>query len=220
VGRGESLGRKSLLTLKFGRKGGRRYTEKKKKMKTTTTVKKNDDKSNYEVDQSYSFKDLVVSQPSWTLFGGGDGEDVERQTLNKMERPSSSSSSSSSSSDEKEEEEQRAAKATRATKPSSSSFEIKPKPAKRSLRETLLPFDESEMKRKSRAWQLPASSKAAAGRKRSATEKNDDGDKDKEEEAEETHRRTLAEWHQTVDKFRDDYKAKRKAAVRRSKRGF
>jgi len=190
-------------------------------MKTTTTVKKNDDKSNYEVDQSYSFKDLVVSQPSWTLFGGGDGEDVERQTLNKMERPSSSSSSSSSSSDEKEEEEQRAAKATRATKPSSSSFEIKPKPAKRSLRETLLPFDESEMKRKSRAWQLPASSKAAAaGRKRSATEKNDDGDKDKEEEAEETHRRTLAEWHQTVDKFRDDYKAKRKAAVRRSKRGF
>jgi len=215
----ESLARKSLLTLKFGRKG-RRYTEKKKKMKTTTTAKKNDDKSNYEVDQSYSFKDLVVSQPSWTLFGGGDGEDVERQTLNKMERPSSSSSSSSSSSDEKEEEEQRAAKATRATKPSSSSFEIKPKPAKRSLRETLLPFDESEMKRKSRAWQLPASSKAAAGRKRSATEKNDDGDKDKEEEAEETHRRTLAEWHQTVDKFRDDYKAKRKAAVRRSKRGF
>ena len=192
-----------------------------KKMKTTTTTaKKNDDKSNYEVDQSYSFKDLVVSQPSWTLFGGGDGEDVERQTLNKMERPSSSSSSSSSSSDEKEEEEQRAAKATRARKPSSSSFEIKPKPAKRSLRETLLPFDESEMKRKSRAWQLPASPKAAAGRKRSATEKNDDGDKDKEEEAEETHRRTLAEWHQTVDKFRDDYKAKRKAAVRRSKRGF
>ena len=198
-------------------------TEKKKKMKTTTTAKKNDDKSNYEVDQSYSFKDLVVSQPSWTLFGGGDGEgedkaggeDVEEKTLNKIERPSSSSSSSSSS----DEEEQRVAKAKRATKPSSSSFEIKPKPAKRSLRETLLPFDESEMKRKSRAWQLPASSKAAAGRKRSATEKNDDGDKDKEEEAEETHRRTLAEWHQTVDKFRDDYKAKRKAAVRRSKRG-
>lgn len=217
MGRGESL-EKEFVNTQIWAERKKIHTEKKKKMKTTTTAKKNDDKSNYEVDQSYSFKDLVVSQPSWTLFGGGDGEDVERQTLNKMERPSSSSSSSSS--DEKEEEEQRAAKATRATKPSSSSFEIKPKPAKRSLRETLLPFDESEMKRKSRAWQLPASSKAAAGRKRSATEKNDDGDKDKEEEAEETHRRTLAEWHQTVDKFRDDYKAKRKAAVRRSKRGF
>ena len=199
--------------------GGEEDTEKKK------TKKKNNSSTNYEVDQSYSFKDLVVSQPSWTLFGGGGGEgedkaggDVEEKTLNKIERPSSSSSSSSS-----DEEEQRVAKATRATKPSSSSFEIKPKPAKRSLRETLLPFDESEMKRKSRAWQLPAfssSKAAAAGRKRrkSATEKNDDhGDKDKE--AKETHRRTLAEWHQTVDKFRDDYKAKRKAAVRRSKRG-
>ena len=206
--------------------GGEEDTEKKKK-----TKKKNNKSTNYEVDHSYSFKDLVVSQPSWTLFGGGGdggegeedkagGEDVEAKTLNKIERPSSSSSSSSSS----DEEEQRVGKATRAVKPSSSSFEIKPKPAKRSLRETLLPFDESEMKRKSRAWQLPASSSkaAAAGRKRrkSATEKNDDdGDKDKEEEAEETHRRTLAEWHQTVDKFRDDYKAKRKAAVRRSKRG-
>ena len=195
--------------------GGEEDTEKKK------TKKKNNNGTNYEVDQSYSFKDLVVSQPSWTLFGGGDGEDVGRKTLNKIERPSSSSSSSSSS----DEKEQRGAKAKRATKPSSSSFEIKPKPAKRSLRETLLPFDESEMKRKSRAWQLPASSSkaaAAAGRKREgATEKNDDdhGDKDIEEEAKETHRRTLAEWHQTVDKFRDDYKAKRKAAVRRSKRG-
>ena len=201
--------------------GGEEDTEKKKKKKN------NNNSTNYEVDQSYSFKDLVVSQPSWTLFGGGgDGEgeedkaggDVEAKTLNKIERPSSSSSS--------DEKEQRVvAKATRSTKPSSSSLEIKPKPAKRSLRETLLPFDESEMKRKSRAWQLPASSSkaaAAAGRKRkSATEKNDDdhGDKDIEEEAKETHRRTLAEWHQTVDKFRDDYKAKRKAAVRRSKRG-
>jgi hypothetical protein len=208
--------------------GGEEDTEKKKK-----TKKKNNNSTNYEVDQSYSFKDLVVSQPSWTLFGGGGdggegeedkagGEDVEAKTLNKIERPSSSSSLSSSS----DEEEQRGAKATRATKPSSSSFEIKPKPAKRSLRETLLPFDESEMKRKSRAWQLPAfsSSKAAAAggkRRKSATEKKDDdhGDKDIEEEAKETHRRTLAEWHQTVDKFRDDYKAKRKAAVRRSKRG-
>ena len=203
--------------------GGEEDTEKKK------TKKKNNNGTNCEVDQSYSFKDLVVSQPSWTLFGGGGGEgeedkaggDVQATTLNKIERPSSSSSSSSSS----DEKEQRGAKATRATKPSSSSFEIKPKPAKRSLRETLLPFDESEMKRKSRAWQLPASSSkaaAAAGRKREgATEKNDDdhGDKDIEEEAKETHRRTLAEWHQTVDKFRDDYKAKRKAAVRRSKRG-
>ena len=212
----------ALQFVKASKMGGEEDTEKKK------TKKNNNNSSNYEVDQSYSFKDLVVSQPSWTLFGGGGGEgedtaggeDVEGETLNKIERPSSSSSSSSSS----DEEEQRVGKATRAVKPSSSSFEIKPKPAKRSLRETLLPFDESEMKRKSRAWQLPASSSkaAAAGRKRrkSATEKNDDdGDKDKEEEAEETHRRTLAEWHQTVDKFRDDYKAKRKAAVRRSKRG-
>ena len=28
----------------------------------------------------------------------------------------------------------------------------------------------------------------------------------------------LSEWHKTVDTFRDDYKAKRKAAVKRSKR--
>ena len=58
--------------------------------------------------------------------------------------------------------------------------------------------------------------------KRVAEESESDYDED--EDFEEVRRKRdiqkqlLSEWHQTVEKFRDDYKAKRKAAVRRSKR--
>ena len=163
----------------------------------------------YAVDASYSFKDLVLSTPSWTLSSPRKEEDEEedfcidatkskkkkplddfdakRTKQNKTKSPARQKRKTRGDHAEEEEEEELL----------SSKMDVRPKKSKTSLADALFAKGSlADAAAKSRAW----------GRLG---------------ETAETRRSALSEWHKTVDKFRDDYKAKRKAAVKRSKRvGF
>ena len=165
----------------------------------------------YAVDASYSFKDLVLSTPSWTLSSPRKEEDEEedfcidatkskkkpldddfdakRTKQNKTKSAARQKRKTRGDHAEEEEEEEEELL--------SSKMDVRPKKSKTSLADALFAKGSlADAAAKSRAW----------GRLG---------------ETAETRRSALSEWHKTVDKFRDDYKAKRKAAVKRSKRvGF
>ena len=165
----------------------------------------------YAVDASYSFKDLVLSTPSWTLSSPRKEEDEEedfcidatkskkkpldddfdakRTKQNKTKSPARQKRKTRGDHAEEEEEEEELL--------SSKMEYVRPKKSKTSLADALFAKGSlADAAAKSRAW----------GRLG---------------ETAETRRSALSEWHKTVDTFRDDYKAKRKAAVKRSKRvGF
>ena len=91
----------------------------------------------------------------------------------------------------------------------SKALSIKPKLGKTSFVDAFfLPGELERVKRKSREWGAAAWS---------ARDTNGE-DFEEVRRKREQQKQLLSEWHQTVEKFRDDYKAKRKAAVRRSKR--
>ena len=93
----------------------------------------------------------------------------------------------------------------------SKALSMKPKLGKMSFVDAFfLPGELERVKRKSREWG------AAAWSARGDTTKDEDFEEVRRKR--EQQKQLLSEWHQTVEKFRDDYKAKRKAAVRRSKR--
>ena len=74
---------------------------------------------------------------------------------------------------------------------------VRPKKSKPSLADALFATGSlADAASKSRAWGPPPGGETAETRRSAA----------------------LSEWHKTVDTFRDDYKAKRKAAVKRCKR--
>ena len=162
----------------------------------------------YAVDASYSFKDLVLSTPSWTLSSQqrkeedeeedfcidatkskkkkslDDDFDAKRTKQNKTKSPARQKRKTRGDHAEEEEEEELL---------SSKMEYVRPKKSKTSLADALFAKGSlADAAAKSRAW----------GRLG---------------ETAETRRSALSEWHKTVDTFRDDYKAKRKAAVKRSK---
>ena len=164
----------------------------------------------YAVDASYSFKDLVLSTPSWTLSSRKEEEeeeedciidakskktfldddfDAEKKTFKKRNETQSffarkRKTRGDHAEEEEEEEEEELL---------SSKMDVRPKKSKTSLADALFAKGSlADAAAKSRAW--------GPG------------------ETAETRRSALSEWHKTVDKFRDDYKAKRKAAVKRCKR--
>ena len=93
----------------------------------------------------------------------------------------------------------------------SKALSMKPKLGKMSFVDAFfLPGELERVKRKSREWG------AAAWSARGDTTKDEDFEEVRRKR--DIQKQLLSEWHQTVEKFRDDYKAKRKAAVRRSKR--
>ena len=164
----------------------------------------------YAVDASYSFKDLVLSTPSWTLSSQQrkeedeeedfcidatkskkkkplDDFDAKRTKQNKTKSPARQKRKTRGDHAEEEEEEEE-------EELLSSKMEyVRPKKSKTSLADALFAKGSlADAAAKSRAW----------GRLG---------------ETAETRRSALSEWHKTVDTFRDDYKAKRKAAVKRSK---
>ena len=163
----------------------------------------------YAVDASYSFKDLVLSTPSWTLSSPRKEEDEEenfcidatkskkkpldddfdakRTKQNKTKSPARQKRKTRGDHAEEEEEEEE-------EELLSSKMDVRPKKSKTSLADALFAKGSlADAAAKSLAW----------GRLG---------------ETAETRRSALSEWHKTVDTFRDDYKAKRKAAVKRSKR--
>ena len=167
----------------------------------------------YAVDASYSFKDLVLSTPSWTLSSPRKEEedeeedfcidatkskkkkkkplddfDAKRTKQNKTKSAAARQRKTRGDHAEEEEEEEEEEELL------SSKMDVRPKKSKTSLADALFAKGSlADAAAKSRAWGGPG-------------------------ETAETRRSALSEWHKTVDKFRDDYKAKRKAAVKRSKR--
>ena len=166
----------------------------------------------YAVDASYSFKDLVLSTPSWTLSSQRKEEEDEEEDFcidatkskKKKKKPlddfdakrtkqnktkSAAARQRKTRGDHAEEEEEEEEEELLSSK-----MDVRPKKSKTSLADALFAKGSlADAAAKSRAWGGPG-------------------------ETAETRRSALSEWHKTVDKFRDDYKAKRKAAVKRSKR--
>ena len=166
----------------------------------------------YAVDASYSFKDLVLSTPSWTLSSPRKEEEDEEEDFcidatkskKKKKKPlddfdakrtkqnktkSAAARQRKTRGDHAEEEEEEEGEELLSSK-----MDVRPKKSKTSLADALFAKGSlADAAAKSRAWGGPG-------------------------ETAETRRSALSEWHKTVDKFRDDYKAKRKAAVKRSKR--
>ena len=197
------------------------YGEKRSKRLKMTTKKKEETSSkkggnSYEVDAKYSFKDLVsLSPPSWQLFSGnGRDDDVKEEEekeekKTKKERTPKKPSMSLNVAIEDEERRKTPIKKKALMTSRSKALSIKPKLGKMSFVDAFfLPGELERVKRKSREWGAAAWSA------------RDTKDEDFEEvrRKREQQKQLLSEWHQTVEKFRDDYKAKRKAAVRRSKR--
>ena len=167
----------------------------------------------YAVDASYSFKDLVLSTPSWTLSSRKEEEeeeeedciakskktfldddfDAEKKTFKKRnETQSFFARKRKTRGDHAEEEEEEEEELL------SSKMNVRPKKSKPSLADALFATGSlADAASKSRAWGPPPGGETTAETRRSAA---------------------LSEWHKTVDTFRDDYKAKRKAAVKRCKR--
>lgn len=183
-----------------------------------TTRKKEETSSKkgnyYEMDAKYSFKDLVsVSPPSWQLFSGNgrDDDDVkEKEEKKTKERTPKKPSMSLNVAIEDEERRKTPIKKKALMTSRSKALSIKPKLGKMSFVDAFfLPGELERVKRKSREWG------AAAWSARGDTK---DEDFEEVRRKREQQKQLLSEWHQTVEKFRDDYKAKRKAAVRRSKR--
>ena len=173
----------------------------------------------YEVDAKYSFKDLVAaSPPSWQLFSGkGRDDDVkeeeekEEKKTKKERTPTKPSMSLNVAIEDDERGKTPIKKKALMIRSSNKALpmKIKPKLGKMSLVDAFfLPGELERVKRKSREWG------AAAWNARDTDKK----DFDEMRRTQEQQKQLLSEWHQTVEKFRDDYKAKRKAAVRRSKR--
>ena len=166
----------------------------------------------YAVDASYSFKDLVLSTPSWTLSSRKEEEeeeeedriidakskttldddfDAEKKTFIKKRNETQSffARKRKTRGDHAEEQQQQ-------QQLLSSKMNVRPKKSKPSLADALFATGSlADAASKSRAWGPPPGGETA-----------------------ETRRSALSEWHKTVDTFRDDYKAKRKAAVKRCKR--
>ena len=187
-----------------------------------TTKKKEDNDAkkggnSYEVDAKYSFKDLVAAKPpSWQLFSGNgrDDDDVkeeeEKEEKKTKERTPKKPSMSLNVAIEDEERRKTPIKKKALMTSRSKALSIKPKLGKMSFVDAFfLPGELERVKRKSREWG------AAAWSARGDTK---DEDFEEVRRKREQQKQLLSEWHQTVEKFRDDYKAKRKAAVRRSKR--
>ena len=168
----------------------------------------------YAVDASYSFKDLVLSTPSWTLSSRKEEEeeeeeedciidakskktfldddfDAEKKTFKKRnETQSFFARKRKTRGDHAEEEEEEELLSLK--------MNVRPKKSKPSLADALFATGSlADAASKSRAWGPPPGGETTAETRRSAA---------------------LSEWHKTVDTFRDDYKAKRKAAVKRCKR--
>ena len=165
----------------------------------------------YAVDASYSFKDLVLSTPSWTLSSRKEEEEEEdcidaksKKTLDDFDAEKTFKKRNETQSffarkrktrgdhaEEEEEEEQQQQQLL------SSKMNVRPKKSKPSLADALFATGSlADAASKSRAWGPPPGGETAETRRSAA----------------------LSEWHKTVDTFRDDYKAKRKAAVKRCKR--
>ncbi len=168
----------------------------------------------YAVDASYSFKDLVLSTPSWTLSSRKEEEeeeeeedcidakskttldddfDAEKKTFIKKRNETQSffARTRKTRGDHAEEEEEEEELLL------SSKMNVRPKKSKPSLADALFATGSlADAASKSRAWGPPPGGETAETRRSAA----------------------LSEWHKTVDTFRDDYKAKRKAAVKRCKR--
>lgn len=198
------------------------YGEKRSKRLKMTTRKKEETSSKkgnyYEMDAKYSFKDLVAAKPpSWQLFSGNgrDDDDVkeeeEKEERKTKERTPKKPSMSLNVAIEDEERRKTPIKKKALMTSRSKALSIKPKLGKMSFVDAFfLPGELERVKRKSREWG------AAAWSARGDTTKDEDFEEVRRKR--EQQKQLLSEWHQTVEKFRDDYKAKRKAAVRRSKR--
>ena len=165
----------------------------------------------YAVDASYSFKDLVLSTPSWTLSSRKEEEeeeedcidakskktldddfDAEKKTFKKRNETQSFFARKRKTRGDHAEEQQQQQQLL------SSKMNVRPKKSKPSLADALFATGSlADAASKSRAWGPPPGGETTAETRRSAA---------------------LSEWHKTVDTFRDDYKAKRKAAVKRCKR--
>ena len=169
----------------------------------------------YAVDASYSFKDLVLSTPSWTLSSRKEEEeeeeeedcidakskttldddfDAEKKTFIKKRNETQSffARKRKTRGDHAEEEEEEEEELLLSSK-----MNVRPKKSKPSLADALFATGSlADAASKSRAWGPPPGGETAETRRSAA----------------------LSEWHKTVDTFRDDYKAKRKAAVKRCKR--
>ncbi|CCO20679.1 unknown protein [Bathycoccus prasinos] len=187
-----------------------------------TTKKKEDNDAkkggnSYEVDAKYSFKDLVsVSPPSWQLFSGNgrDDDDVKEdkkeEKKTKKERTPTKPSMSLNVAIEDEERRKTPIKKKALMTSKSKTLSMKPKLGKMSFVDAFfLPGELERVKRKSREWG------AAAWSARGDTTKDEDFEEVRRKR--DIQKQLLSEWHQTVEKFRDDYKAKRKAAYRRGK---
>ncbi len=163
----------------------------------------------YAVDASYSFKDLVLSTPSWTLSSPRKEEDEEEDfcinaTKSKKKKPLDDFDAKRT----KQNKTKSAARQKRKTRGDhaeeeeellllSSKMNVRPKKSKPSLADALFAIGSLvDAASKSRAWGPPPGGETAETRRSAA----------------------LSEWHKTVGTFRDDYKAKRKAAVKRCKR--
>lgn len=199
------------------------YGEKRSKRLKMTTKKKEDNDAkkggnSYEVDAKYSFKDLVAAKPpSWQLFSGNgrDDDDVkeeeEKEEKKTKQRTPKKPSMSLNVAIEDEERRKTPIKKKALMTSRSKALSIKPKLGKMSFVDAFfLPGELERVKRKSREWG------AAAWSARGDTTKDEDFEEVRRKR--DIQKQLLSEWHQTVEKFRDDYKAKRKAAVRRSKR--
>ena len=176
----------------------------------------------YDVDASYSFKDLVLSTPSWTLSSRKEEEeeeeeedciidakskktfldddfDAEKKTFKKRnETQSFFARKRKTRGDHAEEEDEEEEQQQQQQQLLSSKMNVRPKKSKPSLADALFATGSlADAASKSRAWGPPPGGETTAETRRSAA---------------------LSEWHKTVDTFRDDYKAKRKAAVKRCKR--
>lgn len=185
-----------------------------------TTKKKEDNDAkkggnSYEVDAKYSFKDLVAAKPpSWQLFSGNGRDDDVKEEEEKEEKKSKKERTpkpnvSLNVAIEDEERRKTPIKKKALMTSRSKALSIKPKLGKTSFVDAFfLPGELERVKRKSREWGAAAWS---------ARDTNGE-DFEEVRRKREQQKQLLSEWHQTVEKFRDDYKAKRKAAVRRSKR--
>ena len=184
-----------------------------------TTKKKEETSSKkgnyYEMDAKYSFKDLVAAKPpSWQLFSGNGRDDDVKEEEEKEEKKSKKERTpkpnvSLNVAIEDEERRKTPIKKKALMTSRSKALSIKPKLGKTSFVDAFfLPGELERVKRKSREWGAAAWS---------ARDTNGE-DFEEVRRKREQQKQLLSEWHQTVEKFRDDYKAKRKAAVRRSKR--
>ena len=185
-----------------------------------TTKKKEDNDAkkggnSYEVDAKYSFKDLVAAKPpTWQLFSGNGRDDDVKEEEEKEEKKSKKERTpkpnvSLNVAIEDEERRKTPIKKKALMTSRSKALSIKPKLGKTSFVDAFfLPGELERVKRKSREWG------AAAWSARDTNGVDFEEVRRKREQQ----KQLLSEWHQTVEKFRDDYKAKRKAAVRRSKR--